>query len=381
MDAAHMKRQIRPRCNDTPSSFNKWEVLKDLSTAQARFGLRDRDLAVLQALLSFHPGTDLAGTDSGPVVFPSNRVICERLNGMPCSTMRRHLGNLVLAGVILRRDSPNGKRYARHAGSDQIAFGFDLSPLRHRVAEIAQAAEDERAEQARFKTLREAVSLMRRDLVALSACGETEMPGACNWTRLADLAALTGRALRRKLTLADLEAIRADLGEALAEVKAVFAKEEAEELSTSAAANEQHIQTSNINLIESEPEADNHHTQMPSTPANTRESATPPPLPLQLVLSACPEIQSMSQDPVRRWGDLERLADLVCPMMGISRSVWSEAREKMGSTVASVVIAAMLQRFSSLRSPGGYLRSLAAKASDGRFSCGPMVMALTRQAA
>ncbi len=51
--------------------------------------------------------------------------------GMPASTLRRHLAVLVDAGLIVRRDSPNGKRYARknRAGAIELAFGFDLSPL------------------------------------------------------------------------------------------------------------------------------------------------------------------------------------------------------------------------------------------------------------
>lgn len=44
------------------------------------------------------------------IVFPSNKAICARLNGTPCSKMRRHLSRLVEAGLLMRRDSPNGKR-------------------------------------------------------------------------------------------------------------------------------------------------------------------------------------------------------------------------------------------------------------------------------
>jgi len=39
-------------------------------------------------------------------------------------------------------------------------------------------------------------------------------------------------------------------------------------------------------------------------------------------------------------------------------------------------MAAMLERFADIRSPGGYLRALFAKAKVGTFSCGPMIMAL-----
>jgi replication initiation protein RepC len=66
-------------------------------------------------------------------------------------------------------------------------------------------------------------------------------------------------------------------------------------------------------------------------------------------------------------------------MMGISPSAWEEAKQLMGPEEASVVIVAMLERFGDIHSPGGYLRSLSAKAAMGEFSCGPMVMALMRR--
>ncbi|MEL7045492.1 MAG: replication initiation protein RepC, partial [Pseudomonadota bacterium] len=46
---------------------------------------------------------------------------------------------------------------------------------------------------------------------------------------------------------------------------------------------------------------------------------------------------------------------------------------------ASIVVTAMLERVDEIRSPGGYLRVLTAKAQAGTFSPGPMVMALLRR--
>jgi replication initiation protein RepC len=48
----------------------------------------------------------------------------------------------------------------------------------------------------------------------------------------------------------------------------------------------------------------------------------------------------------------------------------------MGPEQASIVVVAMLERFSEIKSPGGYLRALTSKAAAGEFTCGPMVMAL-----
>ena len=68
---------------------------------------------------------------------------------MAPATLRRHLAVLVDAGLIIRRDSPNGKRYARkdRGGEIAFAFGFDLSPLVARAAEFASSAEAVREEE------------------------------------------------------------------------------------------------------------------------------------------------------------------------------------------------------------------------------------------
>ena len=48
----------------------------------------------------------------------------------------------------------------------------------------------------------------------------------------------------------------------------------------------------------------------------------------------------------------------------------------MGEIPAAVVVAAILQRGSAIKSAGGYLRGLTRKAEAGEFSLGPMLMAL-----
>ena len=112
--------------------------------ARPTLGVSERALAVLNALMSFYPETTLTGEDD-LIVFPSNEQLCLRTHGMPASTLRRQLAALVDAGLIVRRDSPNGKRYARkgRGGEIKLAFGFDLAPLVVRAEEFeADGARD-----------------------------------------------------------------------------------------------------------------------------------------------------------------------------------------------------------------------------------------------
>src|SRR5690554_3842986 len=249
---AHLRVIERPEASVPGKPVNKWELLRELSKAQAAFGVTERDLTVLQGLLSFFPD-DALGGNTEMLVFPSNKAICERLNGMPCSTMRRHLARLVEAGLLMRRDSPNGKRYVRRRGEERVAFGFDLSPLYCRAEEIARAAEAVREAEDRMRRLREVVSLMRRDLAALAEFGEEMQPGLGLWDHLRDTAALTARALRRKLSLEDLSTYRNEIETLLDQARNVIDGPETEEMNTNDARFERHHHNSNKESIDLEP--------------------------------------------------------------------------------------------------------------------------------
>ncbi|RYG89956.1 replication initiation protein [Loktanella sp. IMCC34160] len=394
VDAAILKHRMAAQEELPPTGANKWEVLRELAAARVAFGLSDRDLTVLQALVSFHQATILGGNEGDPIVHPSNRSICERLNGMPCSTMRRHLSNLVQTGFILRRDSPNGKRYARRYGDEKVTFGFDLSPLVRRFQEVCEAAEVVRAAEERFQRLRSAVSLMRRDLAGLAEYGRSLRPDLGLWDQFADLAALVARDLRRKLDMADLKRIEAALLDGLNHARRLLGEDDAEDMSTNDAINEHHYQNSNKDFYVFEPRSESARgnrcdpdpdlEQSEDMEAELdrpvpRDNRNLPNIPLGLVLSSCREFKTYSDRPVRHWHELVRIADIVRPMMGISPSAWDEAKRFMGPEEASVVIVAMLERFEEIKSPGGYLRALTAKATLGEFSCGPMIMALMRR--
>jgi replication initiation protein RepC len=381
---AHLRVIERPEASVPGKPVNKWELLRELSKAQAAFGVTERDLTVLQGLLSFFPD-DALGGNAEMVVFPSNKTVCERLNGMPCSTMRRHLSRLVEAGLLMRRDSPNGKRYVRKHGDERVTFGFDLCPLYCRAEEIARAAEAVREAEDRVRRLREVVSLMRRDLAALAEFGEEMQPRLGFWDQLRDTAALTARALRRKLSLEDLSAYRSNLETLLDQARNLIDGPEAEDMNTNDARFERHYHNSNKDSIDFEPALEQGGAAADAPDAETGEIEADveepdmrrvPKIPLHLVIAGCPSLKTFYQGDIRHWHQLFDAACQVRPAMGISASAWEEAQRCMGPEQASIVVVAMLERFGEIKSPGGYLRALTSKAAAGEFSCGPMVMAL-----
>jgi len=95
-----------------------------------------------------------------------------------------------------------------------------------------------------------------------------------------------------------------------------------------------------------------------------------------MVLDACPDIVDYAKGGIANWRDFVATAGLVRSMLGISPSAWEEAREAMGEIPAAIVVAAILQRGAAINSAGGYLRNLTERARAGKFSLGPMLMAL-----
>lgn len=381
---AHLRVVEQPEAFVPGKPVNKWELLRELSKAQVAFGVSERDLTVLQGLLSFFPD-DALGGNAEMVVFPSNKAICERLNGMPCSTMRRHIARLVDAGLLMRRDSPNGKRYVRKHGEERVAFGFDLSPLYCRSEEVARAAEAVREAEDRVRRLREVVSLMRRDLAAVAEFGEEIRPGLGLWDQLRDKAVLTARTLRRKLAIEELVAFRADLEALLDHARNVIDGPETGEMNTNDASFERHHHNSNKESIDIEPALEKRGAAAGAPDAETDALAADveeadirrvPKIPLHLVIAGCPSLKTFYQDDIRHWHQLFDAACHVRPAMGISASAWEEAQRFMGPEQASIVVVAMLERFADIRSPSGYLRALTSKAAAREFSCGPMIMAL-----
>ena len=137
------------------TQVQKWKVFHSIREARELIGATDRSLSILNALLSFHPETELSG-DGELIVWPSNEQLTARANGMPATTLRRHLAVLVDCGLIIRRDSPNGKRFARKGRGGQVeqAYGFDLSPIVARAEEFSELAEAIRAEKNAFRVAR-----------------------------------------------------------------------------------------------------------------------------------------------------------------------------------------------------------------------------------
>lgn len=361
--------------------IDKYTLQDDLRDARAVLGVTDRDLAVLAALLSFHKGRSLADGDD-LVVYPSNRVLSQRAHGMAESTLRRHLAALVNAGLILRNDSANGKRYAARGADGAVicAYGFSLRLLLVRGPEIAEAARNARADAQALRQLRAQVTVALRDATKLVAYGQEVQPRR-DWSQQITEAATLRRTLRRKLDAQTLGALWGDVSAFLTRVRRVFdqgnACQKTEKMNGSDVQNGRHYQNSKTDPYDFELCSERSKAQAASDgPEMDAQGQGAPTVPLALVRKACPDLEMYAQGDIRHWHHLVQAADTVRPMMGISSHAWQDACTVMGPETAAITVSAILQRMDRIHSPGGYLRALTRRAEEAAFSPGPMVMAL-----
>jgi len=355
------------------TSVNRWVVYKQLCIAKARFGVNDRCLAVLSSLLSFYPSNEI-NHKTGLVVFPSNRQLALRAHGMPESTLRRHIAALVNAGLILRRDSPNGKRYAYkdRAGEVEEAFGFSFQPLLDRADEIAKAAQSIQAEALALKRTREQITLLRREIAQLILAAEMDGNASSlqpeNNHFRAIVEALPRRATNLELSqaLEKLSALHTNLSISLNlqdNENELSANDDQIERHYKESLTESSFESSLCNLVDLKSSLIPKPHLSPQ-PEKSKLSMT---FSLDLVLRACPDIREYAARGIICWRDLIDTTRGVAAFLGISDSAYQDASTFMGRERVSALIAWILQRGSEIKSAGGYMRTLTGKIRAGEI--------------
>ena len=390
---------------DPEASIDKWKLFRNLCEARALIAISDRALVVLNALLTFYPQTELCEAN-GLVVFPSNMQLSLRAHGMAPATLRRHLSALVETGLIFRKDSPNGKRYARkaRAGEGGEAFGFSLAPLVSRAAEFEALAEQVRSERLQLKLMKERVTLLRRDIVKLIELGFEELPHI-DWSAQYKRFRAVIDDIPRQATIGDLEPAVDGLECLQLEISNLLEdKLNSQKTSAKESHSERHKHNSNTQST-SDLEPGFRKIQGTKTALEPETEVTietrgseaitillergggdgtdaglsdAKPVPLGLVRQACPQIIAYARSGIANWSDLMAAAVVVRSMLGVSPSAYEEACEILGQENAAIAIACILERAEQINSAGGYLRALTDKAGRGEFSVWPMVLAQLR---
>lgn len=381
MSLALMRGQLQVESVKPDQSVDKWKVFRNVCEARPLLDISDRTLAVLNALLSFYPESHLSG-EANMVVFPSNRQLMLRAHGIAVTTLRRHLAALVEVGLVIRKDSANGKRFARRKSSGELedAYGFSLAPLLARSEELAAMAQKIEADRLALRRSRELLTICRRDVRKLIDVAIDEgVPG--NWDDIEAAYVHHLACLPRNPEASDLDGARLKLEDLRTEIVNLLTSfDNFKKMSASVVQNEPHIQNSDTNSLELESYMTVQAETQPMTAEPAQTAVSQKIFPLTLILQACPQISDYAQGgSIRGWRDLVTAAVTVRSMLGITPETYRAACESLGRENAAVVIACMLERATHINSPGGYLRDLTRKGARGEFSLGPMLMALVRQ--
>lgn len=346
---------------DGDTQRDLWRLLDALALCRRQYDLTANSLSVLRALISFLPKATPA--TGALLVWPSNRALCERADGMDERTLRRHIDRLISAGLIQRRASPNGKRFALRCRKTVVAaFGFDLAPLRDNGPAIAATAQQERTQAEVCRALRaEILSLLYHLSETGAPVPESEEAGI-------------RRMLRRKYDVITLTGTRDALRKSFRQTCTA-----PREMTVNDSQIDRHIQNTNKESFDSVP-LQSHQPERNCDQPTPEKHLIPADDDLTLTecLNATSESRTFTHETVQSWTDVLRLADMLGPMIGIGTELAEHAKRTMGPLKAAVSILCIIQQSTRIHHPAAYLRRLAILAEDGKYSIRAMVRAALR---
>ena len=319
-------------------------VVATLRNAAPRLGLSASVISTLDAMLSC-----LAPKRNHHTVFASNSTLTFRRNGISDRTIRRHAAALQEIGLLVRRDSPNRKRFTKHNGNEgrALRFGFDLSPLFARLHEIAAMAAEVLAE-------REQIDYLRAKIRAAANASLVDNPNN-------EIALNIFRILRRKLSLKDYEQIHSDLP--ITKVEAEAADDQSSTLATIMTASDgqfvRHHHKSNKEHIDKE---------KPDLKKETSSVIEDVPITVPELLSACPEAAQFSLRKIETIHDAIAHARTLAPMIGITNQSYEAAHERLGALRAAATVWAIMQFHDKIKAVGAYFHSITTGSKSEGFS-------------
>lgn len=337
--------------NEAPQ---RYLIIETLRNAAPLIGLSASVLATLDAMLSCLPPKR-----SHHTVFASNATLTFRRNGISDRTLRRHAAILQEAGLLIRHDSPNGKRFSRHNSREgkTLRFGFDLSPLFGRLQEIAALAAEALRRQEEIAYLRCKIRAAASALLDI----DPEHPQALG----------ARRALRRNLTLPQcqdlLNALQGDTVQAEGSCD-----EEVAQTTIMAASNGQNVRHHHKSKKEN---IDKGIEQLPVDTITAEDTSD---ISINELVTACPEAAQFSLRKIETAQDVIAHARTLAPMIGIDGRTYDAAENRLGVLGSALTIWAVMQFHDRVRSMGAYFRTITTGAKSEGFNPVRLIRQLSR---
>ncbi|MFC4670588.1 plasmid replication protein RepC [Seohaeicola nanhaiensis] len=329
-------------------------IIDTLRQAAPLMGLKAPVIATLDAMLSCLPPTRQHNT-----VFASNATLAFRRNGISDRTIRRHAAILQELGLLVRRDSSNRKRFSRQNVTEGTAlrFGFDLTPLFQRIAELAELAAQAVRENDQIAYLKAKIR------AAANAILQAE-PDSIDAT-------MAIRALRRNLSLDDCYNLLGSLDFEAVEAEQPCDKTDAkqEKMSGNDGQNVRHHHNSNKEHIDFK-----ERHQSKAHPSDQQ----PIHLSVPEILSACPEAAQFSLTPVKTMADVVSHARSLAPMLGIDSRNYQDAQENLGIEGTALTVWAIMQFHEQIQKVGAYFRSITSGKKSPDFVPEQLIRRLSR---
>ena len=143
-------------------------VLAAFKRAEPALGAPAQVVKLIDYLMGRTQAQDWSGTRPGPIAWPSDAELEDRL-GVGPSQRKAIVVAALDAGYVRLRRSPNGKRYGHRDKQGHItdAYGFDLAPLAERMAEFERAAAEWEARRNEGRRLRHEITCSRNAVLSL----------------------------------------------------------------------------------------------------------------------------------------------------------------------------------------------------------------------
>jgi len=372
-----------------PPATTPGRVLAAFKRAEPALGVAAQVVKLMDYLVGRTREVDWDGTGLGPVAWPSDAELEDRL-GVGRSQCKKIIHAALEGGYVRLRRSPNGKRYGVRDKTGRIAhaYGFDLSPLAERMGEFISRTAEWEAQRAEGKQLRREIGSLHGAVRSMVELAMAESAAGHDWPLFAAqadaLLKQRGRD-RNPLSLLPITARFRALHVRVREAVAVATVPVVDHGNTDPRGPEYrpHTTTTNqlliVNTITSGADAhgqeERSRDQQPQqvvllVPA--RESgdqsalrgfvATP-----AFVLAIAPAFGAAVGNSPLGWANLANAALQVCYHLGVSKHAWGQACVMLGQQAAVLALASIAARHARglVQSPGGLLRHMVKLHEDG----------------